>query len=119
MRRGKYECEACGEHVSLNAYVVSRWDMDTGDRCTWCGTTYHVKQGQATRISPLMLPVDVGVRLSPWYDAKYHPAVRGLYECRYREIEPAVVRLRWNGIVWEFEGAQVVGSMLAWRGSWE
>lgn len=120
MKARKYECGACGEHVPLNAWVVSRWHVDTGDRCPQCGSTHHIKEGVATRISPLMLPMDsAGLRVSPWYDGKYSPVVRGIYECRFRTIEPVVVLLHWNSYFWNFNGVRLSEHPMAWRGRWE
>jgi len=103
--------------------------------CTYCGTTLHplfsaatvrcdrcgaVHHADGSVISPRMLPITTGLKMSPWMFAHTRPIEPGIYECKFRDVEP-VLTLYWNGQ----QFMQVVidkpvrcATLISWRGQW-
>lgn len=114
------DCNYCGTAIPLSFYAKLRKDRDgvnVAVRCPRCGTP-HV-DGEA--IQPQVLPLQPGLqyRYSPWQLHMYRPVREGFYECRFREIEPQVTLLYWNGARFVYRGELVsMRGFLGWRGQW-
>lgn len=107
---------ACNAPETL--YSKRMWKekgVNTPVRCKHCGRP-HVR---GEPISPEMLPLGHGVKLSPWYPHMYRPHLQGYYNCRFRSIEPQVVQLWWDGVRFTHGGRKVrMGDFLGYQGSW-
>ena len=113
------DCQQCGHALPHSSYADLRWKRDQVNipvRCVRCGMP-HVR---GERLQPLMLPVDRAGRTSPWQGHHTRPPKQGMYECRFRSIEPQVSTLYWNGSRFVYQG-QVVSmrDFMGWRGRWE
>lgn len=114
-----YTCTACARVIEFSAYVKSRRNLPTADRCPRCGCVHAVLNLSVERISPPMLPIGMTTRLSPWQLPRYRPIVAGDYELMFRHTGERVITLRWCGDHFEHDGRKVsMSQLLKWRGSW-
>lgn len=97
-----------------------RWSKPTVARCHYCGMVHSVTEGVVSPISPRMLPLGVGTRMSPWMLPWNRPLSAGMYECKFGELR---VQLWWNG--WCFtpgyndKRCVSTRTLSSWRGTWE
>ena len=116
--RSRYECAECGAltFLPLTARTVT---------CHRCGDVCFVTAGAVQRMYPAlhMRPIDhphgLGADYPPskWMPTHTRPVAAGMYECRFRHIEPEVVRLYWNGWRMQHDGVPVdMSNFLTWRG---
>lgn len=67
------------------------------------------------------MPMGLGAKPSPWMLPQTRPLEPGVYECRFRGVEP-VLPLWWDGRgfnVSETDSRAVqMGTFLTWRGEW-
>jgi len=86
-------------------------------RCRRCGAC-HNKDGYI--IHPPMHPVSYRGRISPWQLPEHRPIEPGPYEVRFRDTEPTLWRLHWDGDDFLNSQQRVVdcSTLLTWRGIW-
>lgn len=116
----KFQCADCGVWVIIPSRSISTVS------CRRCGTTYFSNHGATpSKFYPSlsMYPVDTPITpcscVSPWMLPHTRPIRAGIYECRFRTIEPNIIPLRWNGVgfVVPDTGERVAMShFLTWRG---
>lgn len=111
-----YQCHECGSDCQCrNA------DEPTPDRCRRCGAVHSVSRGQASIISPAMLPVSMPGRQSPWMLPYTRPLRTGPYECRFHDVA-GVLTLWWNGFYFQPSNCDkrvvLMVSFQTWRGMW-
>lgn len=120
MKPRTYVCQRCGTILLISYYVMTRWDVDTADRCGRCGAVHHLKRGEATVISPVMLPIGQTKVVSPWQLHWTRPIVPGNYEARFHDIPNARLTLWWDGHDFTWDGQRVsMATLSCWRGSWQ
>lgn len=119
-----YRCERCGTLNHAKSYAS--YAEPRPDRCTRCGAVHSVLGNDVSVISPPCVPVpDVEPpyrRRSPWHLPWHRPVTPGVYECRFSDIEPQVLRLWWDGRYFRDarEGVRVcMRTFLTWRGHWQ
>lgn len=115
----KFQCADCGVWVIIPSRSIRTVS------CRRCGTTYLCNDGGVSKFYPSlsMFPVDTPITpcscVSMWMLPWTRPIRHGLYDCRFRTIEPNIIRLRWNGagFVVPDTGERVAMShFLTWRG---
>lgn len=114
-----YKCTECGAAVRIPVVV-------TTVSCKRCGDTLFVNDGPVRRVYPAlhMLPIDTKHTNGPEYPpSKWmlpwtRPVVNGWYDCRFRNTEPHVLRLWWNGRTFTTGKGEPVNCsfLLTWRG---
>lgn len=115
--RHEYVCAECGasNHLPLVVKTVT---------CHRCGDVCLVTDGKLTRFYPSLhmmpidyVPADSCYAVSKWMPTHTRPVASGVYECRFRHIEPTVLRLWWNGVAFLHAGKRVdMTQFLTWRG---
>lgn len=106
------KCARCG--ASIN-FPLQQQQV----RCRRCGTTIRCETGNA--VSKPVLPLDHGNQLGTWMLTHERPTMCGLYDVRYKELEPRVLQLYWDGRAFSILlGGQRVSdaTLLTWRGSY-
>jgi DNA-directed RNA polymerase subunit RPC12/RpoP len=114
----EFKCARCGVVQDVPSWIqrdslVKPWPH----RCTRCGAVHSFLKGGYEVISPAMLPVDAGGRLSPWIAGNHTPVVPGVYDTNWRDVD-AHLKLEWNGTHWMYGVRRVLGVIVAWRGVW-
>lgn len=111
-------CTECSAWVTL-PYAKS---VNTVS-CQRCGTTYFCNMdGPPRKFYPAlsMHPIDVQGVASIWMPTHTRPVKPGDYECRFRNTEPNILLLRWNGAAFVVpetgERVQMI-HFLSWRGA--
>jgi hypothetical protein len=92
-----FKCAECGVWVTL-PYAKSIKTV----RCHRCGTAYYCDEpGPPRKFYPAlsMFPNNevVGGPSSEWMPTHTRPVRPGLYDCRFRHIDPATIELWWDG----------------------
>lgn len=118
-----YNCARCGAANSPSAYLLQKSQLKpTPDHCIRCGASHSLHAGSVEVISPVMRPLPddpLPWRASPWMLPRYRPALVGLYECRFRELEPRILVLQWTGKCFAIDGREVnCRTLMGWRGEW-
>lgn len=109
-------CEQCGSGL-LPPHMARK--CVTTLRCKRCGCVYRAEGVELDRISPDMVPLGMGVKLSPWMLPWTRPVVTGFYDCRFSDVAQ-VLRLHWNGRWFEHDGQRVLMTTFqTWRGTWK
>ena len=115
-------CAHCKTSLPITCYAMNRKGLATPLRCTRCGAVHSHVDGDVSLISPRVVPVTEGLRLSPWMLTRTRPLDIGEYHCRFRELEPEHLTLWWNGrhfqVSYTDTRAVRMGTFLTWRGSW-
>lgn len=89
-------------------------------RCQKCGSSHSLLRTEIEVINPRPLPLGMGAKQMPWRGAPTRPIDAGVYECRFRDIEPRILSLEWNGAAFFYQGQRVrMSTFMAWRGEWE
>jgi hypothetical protein len=117
-----YACERCG-HANT-AYGWRDYSTPKPDSCWRCGAVHSILGSEATVISPVNAPLDAAptnARRSPWMLPWTRPVLLGLYECRFSDLEPHMIVLRWDGHRWRAADDRPVSdrTFLSWRGWWQ
>ena len=103
-------CGFCQRETPTPACAVN-----TMYRCWYYGSPHSLPSGEP--IGPRLQPIDATGVLSPWFAARYHPYITGVFECEF----DAGLRLRlcWSGGAWMWCGEHVdMTNLLKWRGVW-
>ena len=113
-----FTCARCGVAQAVPSWIqresqVKPWPH----RCAECGATHTFLKGGFEVISPAMGPIGSGDKASPWYPGNFHPAVPGVYDTTWRDVD-AHLQLTWTGARWEWQGKRVRGVLVAFRGVW-
>jgi hypothetical protein len=115
------QCAYCAGALNVFSFQLKE-STNTPQRvaCSKCGSSHVLHKGSLEAINPRPLASDSdGLRVMPWRDASTRPIDAGLYECRFAEIEPEIIRLMWNGSYFMHNGARVaMRGFIAWRGKW-
>ena len=112
-----FQCSECCAIVRLPLSPTIR-----SVTCPRCGDVSMITDGRVRRVYPALHMRPIGTPdgvVSKWMDGRVRPVAAGMYECRFRHLEPAVLPLYWDGACFR-EGiggrrVQCVG-LLAWRG---
>lgn len=108
-----YVCTECGATVRIPRVVSTV-------TCQRCGDVSFCDGGVARRMYPALTMCPLGTFggvESKWMPTHTRPVRSGLYECRFRDIEPRVIVLHWNGRHFTHCGEPVrMRHFLTWRG---
>lgn len=109
-----FKCSECAAWVNIPRALKTV-------TCRRCGEVYFCNDGEPRKMYPAlsMYPADTDGVVSKWMPTHTRPVREGLYEARFRNIEPAVVLVVWNGVrfVVPFTGERIqMREFLTWRG---
>ncbi len=83
--------------------------------CTRCGAVHH---SDGDVISPRMLPITTGLKISPWMPTTTRPVECGNYECEFTGLDKSLM-LHWDGAHFTWMHQRVrCNSLVKWRGQW-
>ena len=107
------QCSECGTTVALPSSVKTV-------TCRRCGEVYFVNDGEEPRRfypSFKMYPFEHDGIESKWMPTFTRPLRTGTYQCRFRNTEPNVIDLYWDGWCFRALGLRVrMTEFLTWRG---
>lgn len=119
-------CDHCGGPLRIyNFQRRKAVDQAQPVSCMNCGSSHWLLKGETGHINPEPLPSDSdGMITMPWRDRSTRPINAGIYECRFTDTDPHVLRLMWNGS--HFSGLVdgqwkriKMTTFRAWRGKWK
>lgn len=109
------KCVRCSKPIRITYYAMSR-KGNTPIRCGACGAVHSYPSMDV--ISPPMMPIDHGKRLSPWMDRRVRPVMPGLYEWVFSTVSSPLV-LYWTTRHVTHNGQRVnLSKLVKWRGTW-
>lgn len=111
-------CEECGREMPYSYYAEARRreGLNSREQCRVCGTNYTDGERIGRPIRPLDTPTHL--RYSVWQLHYTRPTVAGWYHTRFRDIEPTVLKLWWNGLEFTLADGRAIAmeTFMGWRG---